>query len=92
MWWHPTIRFFWSENIFVTISARPYARSTERNHFKDQGVLLVSNLLPPMLYNGSIINGLGMGLLPDMYNCRLRMCRECRERFPSHLFQKENDS
>ena len=24
-----------------------------------------------------------MGLLPDMYNCGLRMHRECRERFPA---------
>ena len=23
-----------------------------------------------------------MGLLPDTQNCGLRMCRECRERFP----------
>ena len=26
--------------------------------------------------------GCGMGLLPDTQNCRLRMRRECRERFP----------
>ena len=25
-----------------------------------------------------------MGLLPDKQNCRLRMRRECRERFPRH--------
>ena len=26
----------------------------------------------------------GMGLLPETYNCGLRMRRECRERFPHH--------
>ena len=26
----------------------------------------------------------GMGLLPDMWNCGLRMRRECQERFPRH--------
>ena len=25
-----------------------------------------------------------MDLLPDTWNCGLRMCRECRERFPCH--------
>ena len=25
-----------------------------------------------------------MGLLPDTQNCGVRMCRECRERFPRH--------
>ena len=28
-------------------------------------------------------------LLPDTYNYRLRMRRECRERFPHHLFQRK---
>ena len=28
-----------------------------------------------------------MGLLPDTYNCGLRMHRECRERFPRHRLQ-----
>ena len=28
-----------------------------------------------------------MGFLPDTLNCRLRMRRECRERFPYHHFQ-----
>ena len=30
-----------------------------------------------------------MGLLPDMYNCRMRMPREYRERFPRHLFERK---
>ena len=30
-----------------------------------------------------------MGLLPDAYNCGLRMRRECRERFPSHRLQRK---
>ena len=29
----------------------------------------------------------GMDLMPDMYNCGLRMRRECRERFPSIGFK-----
>ena len=30
-----------------------------------------------------------MGLLPDTPNCRLRMRRECRERFPRHRLQRK---
>ena len=30
-----------------------------------------------------------MGLLPDMQNCRLRMSRECRERFPRHRLHRK---
>ena len=30
-----------------------------------------------------------MGLLPDMWNCGLRMRRECRERFPRHRLQRK---
>ena len=30
-----------------------------------------------------------MGLLPDTQNCGLRMCRECRERFPRHWLQRK---
>ena len=33
-----------------------------------------------------------MGLLPDTQNCRLRMRRECRERFPPPPTSKENAS
>ena len=33
-----------------------------------------------------------MGLLPDTQNCGLRMCRECRERFPPPPNLKETDS
>ena len=30
-----------------------------------------------------------MGLLPDTKNCKLRMCRECWERFPHHRLQRK---
>ena len=30
-----------------------------------------------------------MGLSPDVYNCGLRMRRECRESFPRHLLQRQ---
>ena len=30
-----------------------------------------------------------MGLLPDTWNCGLRMRRECRERFPRHQLQRK---
>ena len=30
-----------------------------------------------------------MGLLPDTKNCRLRMRRECRKRFPHHWLQRK---
>ena len=30
-----------------------------------------------------------MGLLPDTWNCGLRMRRECRERFPRHWLQRK---
>ena len=30
-----------------------------------------------------------MGLFPDTQNCRLRMRRECRERFPRHQLQRK---
>ena len=30
-----------------------------------------------------------MGLLPDTWNCGLRMRRECRERFPLHQLQRK---
>ena len=30
-----------------------------------------------------------MGLLPDAYNCALRICRECRGRFPRHRLQRK---
>ena len=30
-----------------------------------------------------------IGLLPDTQNCGLRMCRECRERFPRHRLQRK---
>ena len=30
-----------------------------------------------------------MGLLPDTWNCGLRMHRECRERFPRHRLQRK---
>ena len=33
-----------------------------------------------------------MGLLPDTQNCRLRMRRECRERFPPSPISKETFS
>ena len=33
-----------------------------------------------------------MGLLPDTENCRLRMRRECRERFPLQPISKESAS
>ena len=33
-----------------------------------------------------------MGLLPDTYNCGLRMRRECRERFPPPSITKETAS
>ena len=32
---------------------------------------------------------IGMDLLPDTYNCGLRMRRECRERFPCHWLQRK---
>ena len=38
--------------------------------------------------NGSIMAHT-MGLLPDTYNCGLRMHRECRERFPRHRLQRK---
>ena len=31
----------------------------------------------------------GMGLLPDTWNCGLRMFRECRERYPRQRLQKK---
>ena len=34
-------------------------------------------------------NIVAMGLLPDTQNCRLRMRRECRERFPPPPISKE---
>ena len=34
----------------------------------------------------------GMGFLSDTYNCRLRMRRECRERFPPPPISKETAS
>ena len=36
--------------------------------------------------------GAAMGLLPDTLNCRLRMRRECRERFPPPPISKETAS
>ena len=33
------------------------------------------------------VSSLGMSLLPDIWNCGLRMPRECRERFPRHRLQ-----
>ena len=54
---------------------------------------------PPFMHNGNphavdqdsgfrgawrVNNADAMGLLPDTQNCGLRMCRECRERFPRH--------
>ena len=36
--------------------------------------------------------GCAMGLLPDAYNCRLRMRRECRERFPPPPISNETTS
>ena len=30
-----------------------------------------------------------MGLLPDTWNCGLRMCRECLEHFPRHRLQRK---
>ena len=44
---------------------------------------------------GSLMRKAGecvMGLLPDMQNCRLRMRRECRERFPPPPISKETVS
>ena len=34
-------------------------------------------------------NSYTMGLLPDVYNCGLRMHRECRESFSRHLLQRK---
>ena len=34
-------------------------------------------------------NCIAMDLLPDMYNCRLRMHRECQEHFPRHQLQRK---
>ena len=33
--------------------------------------------------------GHAMGLLPDTYNCGLRMRRDCRERFPRYRLQRK---
>ena len=35
----------------------------------------------PVVLNMASMNSVAMGLLPDTQNCRLRMRRECRERF-----------
>ena len=36
-----------------------------------------------------VTRGHSMGLLPDTWNCGLRMRRECRERFPRHQLQRK---
>ena len=38
--------------------------------------------------HSTIVNS-AMGLLPDTQNCRLRMCRERRERFPCHRLKRK---
>ena len=38
---------------------------------------------------GCVTGTRAMGLLRDTHNCRLRMRRECRERFPHHRFQRK---
>ena len=46
-------------------------------------------------YLWAIVHWAAMGLLPDTQNCRLRMRRECRERFLHHWLQRKplvNDS
>ena len=50
------------------------------------------SLAPRQLYDRLNAGGVtvpGMGLLPDTPNCRLRMRRECRERFPCHRLQRK---
>ena len=37
-----------------------------------------------------ILKGHGMGLLPDTWNCGLRMRRGCRERFPHRRLQRKS--
>ena len=39
--------------------------------------------------DGWSVHNVAMGLLPDTYNCRLRMRRECRERLPRYQLQKK---
>ena len=69
----------------------PSTKLSEWSHFQQD--LLIETLWRP--YRSVIyiivdsIYGLTqfpqpMGLLPDTQNCRLRMPRECRERFPCH--------
>ena len=46
----------------------------------------------PFCHKNAIIIVIAMGLLPDTENCRLRMRRECRERFPPPPISKETAS
>ena len=50
----------------------------------------LSQLTPKLkVWLGHNISAIAMGLLPDTQNCRLRMHRECRERFPRHRLQRK---
>ena len=71
---------------------------TKHNYHSDRGSLVpkcmfyLKNLSENKVRRYAITDALhllSMGLLPDTQNGRLRMRRECRERFPPPLISKE---
>ena len=69
-----------------TILLIPSARI--RCHGWTKIMACISNHAHP-LFMWDVITHISMGLLPDTYNCGLRMRRECQERFPRHRLKRK---
>ena len=65
---------------------RIHIRKPILTHMYFNANLSVTHLPVVWMNNWTVIS---MGLLPDTYTCRLRMCRECQERYPRHWLQRK---
>ena len=69
----------------LTSDTEGYPVSSNTSHVLENWAVL--GLI--FLYFLNQVSQTRMGLLPDTQNCRLRMRRECRERFPPPPISKE---
>ena len=82
--------------LYLLVKVKPFQRC------KDKLCNIPTHLFLSLCYNRDMTSrplndenkcfsdsGCTMGLLPDTWNCGLRMRQECRERFPRHRLQRK---